>query len=68
MAKQRITSARLYPVYSPYSHAVQAGDLIFLHGTVGLDAHGRLPGDMPGWADMVGRPLYRVRGLTRPEH
>jgi reactive intermediate/imine deaminase len=53
MAKQIVTSERLYPVYGPYSHAVRAGDMIFLHGTVGLDPHGRLPGDTPGRADMV---------------
>ena len=48
MAKQVITSDQLYPVYGPYSHAVRAGDFIFLHGTVGLDPQGRLPGDTPG--------------------
>jgi reactive intermediate/imine deaminase len=53
MAKQVITSDQLYPVYGPYSHAVRAGEFIFLHGTVGLDAQGRLPGDTPGRADMV---------------
>ncbi|MGQ4806675.1 putative aminoacrylate peracid reductase RutC [Candidatus Entotheonellaceae bacterium PAL068K] len=53
MAKHVITSEHLYPAYGPYSHAVRVGDLIFLHGTVGLDAHGRLPGDTPGRADMV---------------
>src|SRR5262249_34398166 len=53
MAKQIVTSAQLYPVYGPYSHAVRAGDMIFLHGTVGLDPQGRLPGDTPGRADMV---------------
>ena len=53
MAKQVITSDKLYPVYGPYSHAVRAGDMIFLHGTVGFDARGRLPGDTPGQADMV---------------
>ena len=34
MAKQVITSDKLYPVYGPYSHAVRVGDMIFLHGTV----------------------------------
>ena len=53
MAKQVITSDQLYPVYGPYSHAVRAGDMIFLHGTVGFDPQGRLPGDTPGRADMV---------------
>lgn len=53
MARQIITSAQLYPVYGPYSHAVRVGELIFLHGTVGLDAQGRLPGSIPGRADMV---------------
>lgn len=55
MAQQVITSDKLYPVYGPYSHAVRVGDLIFLHGTVGFDAHGHLPGDTPGRADMVGQ-------------
>ncbi len=53
MAKQVVTSDQLYPVYGPYSHAVRAGDMIFLHGTVGFDPQGRLPGDTPGRADMV---------------
>jgi len=53
MAKQVVTSAQLYPVYGPYSHAVRVGDMIFLHGTVGCDPQGRLPGDTPGRADMV---------------
>jgi reactive intermediate/imine deaminase len=53
MAKQVITSDQLYPVYGPYSHAVRAGDFIFLHGAVGFEAQGRLPGDTPGRADMV---------------
>src|SRR2546427_565967 len=53
MAKQVITSDQLYPVYGPYSHAVRVGDMIFLHGTVGFDPQGRLPGDTPGRADMV---------------
>ena len=53
MAKQVVTSDQLYPVYGPYSHAVRMGDMIFLHGTVGFDPQGRLPGDTPGRADMV---------------
>jgi reactive intermediate/imine deaminase len=53
MAKQVVTSDQLYPVYGPYSHAVRAGDMIFLHGTVGFDPQGRLPGETPGRADMV---------------
>src|SRR5215471_3314075 len=53
MAKQVVTSDQLYPVYGPYSHAVRVGDMIFLHGTVGFDPQGRLPGDTPGRADMV---------------
>ena len=53
MAKQVIRSDQLYPVYGPYSHAVRVGDMIFLHGTVGFDPQGRLPGDTPGRADMV---------------
>jgi len=53
MAKQVVTSEQLYPVYGPYSHAVRAGDMIFLHGTVGFDPQGQLPGDTPGRADMV---------------
>ena len=37
MAKQVVTSDQLYPVYGPYSHAVRAGAMIFLRGTVGFD-------------------------------
>jgi hypothetical protein len=48
-------SDKLYPVYGSYSHAGRVGDLVFLYGTVGFDAHGRLPGDIPGQADMVGQ-------------
>src|ERR687888_1822726 len=53
MAKQVVTSAQLYPVYGPYSHAVRMGDMIFLHGTVGFDPQGRLAGGTPGRADTV---------------
>src|SRR4029453_12827531 len=53
MAKQVVTSDQLYPVYGPYSHAVRSGEMLFLHGTVGFDPQGRLPGDTPGRADMV---------------
>lgn len=52
MAQDLITSDKLYPVLGPYSHAVRAGDCIFLHGTVGFDAQGRLPGVTPGRTDM----------------
>lgn len=53
MAKQTILSEKLYPVSGPSSHAVRVGDYIFTQGTVGLDARGRLPGTLPGRADMV---------------
>lgn len=53
MAHQVIIADQLYAVYGPYSHAVRAGNLIFLHGTVGFDAQGRLPGTTPGRADMA---------------
>jgi 2-iminobutanoate/2-iminopropanoate deaminase len=64
MAKQIITSGRLYPVYGPYSHAVRAGDKIFLHGTVGFDPQGRLPGDTPGRADMVGQCQQTIENMA----
>ena len=66
MAKQVITSDQLYPVYGPYSHAVRAGDFIFLHGTVGLDPQGRLPGDTPDgpiWCDNASKPSPTWRRL-----
>jgi 2-iminobutanoate/2-iminopropanoate deaminase len=53
MPQQVIRSEQLYPVYGPYSHAIRVGDMIFLHGTVGFDAQGQLPGVTPGRADMV---------------
>ena len=64
MAKQVITSDKLYPVYGPYSHAVRAADLIFLHGTVGFDAQGRLPGNVLGRADMVGQCQQTIENMA----
>jgi reactive intermediate/imine deaminase len=64
MAKQTIASEQLYPVYGPYSHAVRAGDMIFLHGTVGFDPQGRLPGDTPGRADMVRQCEQTIANMT----
>ena len=68
MAKQVITSDQLYPVYGPYSHAVRAGDCIFLHGTVGFDAQGRLPGDTPGRADMVRQCEQTIANMATALH
>jgi hypothetical protein len=45
MAKQVVISEQLYPVYGPYSHAERAGEMIFLHGTVGFDPYQL---DLPG--------------------
>jgi enamine deaminase RidA (YjgF/YER057c/UK114 family) len=53
MAKQVVKSDKLSPVYGPYSHAVRAGDMVFLHGTVGVDAYGRLPDSTAGRTDMA---------------
>ena len=64
MAKQVITSDQLYPVYGPYSHAVRVGNMIFLHGTVGFDPQGRLPGDTPGRADMVRQCEQTIANMT----
>jgi 2-iminobutanoate/2-iminopropanoate deaminase len=64
MARQVISSDKLYPVYGPYSHAVRAGHMIFLHGTVGLDAQGRLPGDTPGRADMAGQCRQTIENMA----
>ncbi|MCZ6873177.1 MAG: Rid family hydrolase [bacterium] len=64
MPKQVITSDKLYPVYGPYSHAVRVGEMIFLHGTVGFDAQGRLPGRISGRADMVGQCTQTIANMT----
>ena len=64
MAQHIIKSDKLYPVYGPYSHAVRAGDMVFLHGTVGFDAHGRLPGTIPGRADMVGQCRQTIDNMA----
>lgn len=64
MAKQMVTSDKLYAVYGPYSHAVRVGDMLFLHGTVGLDAHGQVPGDTPGRADMVGQCRQTLENMA----
>jgi 2-iminobutanoate/2-iminopropanoate deaminase len=64
MAQYMIRSDKLYPVYGPYSHAVRAGDMIFLHGTVGFDAGGRLPGSIPGRADMEGQCRQTIENMA----
>lgn len=64
MAKQTIHSDKLYPVYGPYSHAVRVGDFIFTHGTIGVDAHGHLPGSVPGRADMMGQCQQTIENLS----
>jgi 2-iminobutanoate/2-iminopropanoate deaminase len=64
MAKQVISSEKLYPVYGPYSHAVRVSNTIFLHGTVGVDAQGRLPGAIPGRADMVGQCRQTIENMA----
>jgi 2-iminobutanoate/2-iminopropanoate deaminase len=64
MAKQVVIAEQLYPVYGPYSHAVRAGDMIFLHGTVGFDPQGRLPGDTPGRADMVRQAEQTIANMA----
>jgi 2-iminobutanoate/2-iminopropanoate deaminase len=63
MAKQTIVSNKLYPVYGPYSHAVRAGEFIFTHGTVGVDAQGQLPGRGAGRADMAGQCQQTLENL-----
>ena len=55
MAKQIIHTDKLYREFGPYSHAVRVGDMIFLHGAVGFDPLGNLPGSTPGRADMTGQ-------------
>jgi 2-iminobutanoate/2-iminopropanoate deaminase len=64
MAKQVITSDTLYPVLGPYSHAVRTGDMIFLHGTVGFDTNGELPGTTPGRADMTAQCHQTLRNMA----
>ncbi|MBM3224990.1 MAG: hypothetical protein FJZ47_14465 [Candidatus Tectomicrobia bacterium] len=64
MAKQTIISDKLYPVYGPYSHAVRVGDLIFSHGTVGVNARGQLPGSIAGRADMVAQCQQTIANLA----
>jgi len=64
MAKQIVTSNKLYPVYGPYSHAVRVGDMLFLHGTVGVDVHGHVPGDTPGQTDMVGQCRQTLENMA----
>ena len=48
VAKQIIHTDKLYREFGPYSHAVRVGDMIFLHGAVGFDPLGNLPGSTPG--------------------
>jgi enamine deaminase RidA (YjgF/YER057c/UK114 family) len=63
MAKQVVKSDKLYPVCGPYSHAVRAGDMVFLHGTVGVDAHGRLLGSTAGRTDMAAQCAQTLENM-----
>lgn len=64
MAKQVIQTDKLYTEFGPYSHGVRVGDLIFLHGAVGFDASGNLPGSIPGRADMQGQSHQTIDNMA----
>lgn len=55
MAKQIVYTDKLYREFGPYSHAVRVGDMIFIHGVVGFNPLGHLPGSTLGRADMTGQ-------------
>ena len=64
MAKEVVKTDRLYAEFGPYSHGVRVGDLIFLHGAVGFDARGHLPGSTPGRADMHGQSHQTIDNMA----
>ncbi len=64
MAKQVIQTDKLYTEFGPYSHGVRVGDLIFLHGAVGFDPSGNLPGSVPGRADMQGQTHQTIDNMA----
>jgi len=64
MAKQVIQTGKLYTEFGPYSHGVRVGDLIFLHGAVGFDASGTLPGSIPGRADMQAQSHQTIDNMA----
>jgi 2-iminobutanoate/2-iminopropanoate deaminase len=64
LAKHVIHTDKIYAEFGPYSHAVRVGEMIFLHGTVGLDPSGRLPGSTPGRADMAGQCAQTLDNLA----
>lgn len=63
MAKQVIQTDKLYTEFGPYSHGVRVGDMIFLHGAVGFDASGKLPGSIAGRADMSGQSHQTIDNM-----
>jgi reactive intermediate/imine deaminase len=64
LAKHVIHTDKIYAEFGPYSHAVRVGEMIFLHGAVGLDPSGRLPGSTPGRADMAGQCAQTLDNLA----
>jgi reactive intermediate/imine deaminase len=64
MAKQVIQTDKLYTEFGPYSHGVRVGDTIFLHGAVGFDPSGKLPGSIPGRADMHGQTHQTIDNIA----
>ena len=64
MAKQVIQTDKLYTEFGPYSHGVRVGDLILLHGAVGFDASGTLPGSIPGRADMQAQSHQTIDNMA----
>jgi len=64
MAKQVIQTDKLYTEFGPYSHGVRVGEMIFLHGAVGFDPRGNLPGSIPGRADMQGQSHQTIDNMA----
>jgi reactive intermediate/imine deaminase len=61
MKKLAVTSPKLRPPVGPFSAGIQAGNLIFLSGQVGLDGSGKLAaGDIEGQTEQVFANLKAV--------
>ena len=61
MKKLAITSPKLRPPVGPFSAGIQAGNLIFISGQVGLNTDGKLAaGDIEGQTEQVFANLNAV--------
>jgi 2-iminobutanoate/2-iminopropanoate deaminase len=65
MAASVVVDPNLAPPIGPYSYAVRAGHLVFLGGTPGTTAEGRMAGESPGCGDLTAQTVEAIACARR---